>query len=238
MQLLSIQVGRPQAFGHASAALWPDRPWTTGFFKVPVAGPVWLGGENLAGDGQADLRHHGGPEKAVNVYPAEHYPYWATELGVMELPRPAFGENFTTAGLLEAAVCIGDVFGLGTALVQLSQPRQPCWKLNRRWRIPDLAWRVQQSGRTGWYFRVLREGEVEAGQTFQLRERPHPGWTVATANEVMHLRQHDLDRAHALAGCPALAASWRESLERRVATGQVGDVSARLTDPAAPRDRA
>ncbi|TAK52175.1 MAG: MOSC domain-containing protein [Gammaproteobacteria bacterium] len=231
MQLLSIQVGRPQALGHAGAALWPDRPWTTGFFKVPVAGPVWLGRENLAGDGQADLRHHGGPEKAVNAYPSEHYPYWAAELGALELPRPAFGENFTTAGLLEAEVCIGDVFELGTALMQLSQPRQPCWKLGRRWRIPDLAWRVQQSGRTGWYFRVLREGEVEAGQTFQLHERPHPQWTVAAANEVMHLRQHDLAAARALADCPALATSWRESLERRAATGHISDSSARLEDP-------
>ncbi len=238
MRLLSIQVGRPQALGHASAPEWPDRPWTTGFFKVPVAGPVWLGRENLAGDGQADLHHHGGEDKAVNVYAAEHYPYWASQLGVMELPRPAFGENFTTTGLLEEDVRIGDVFELGTALVQLSQPRQPCWKLGRRWRIPDLAWRVQQSGRTGWYFRVLREGEVEAGQTFQLRERPHPQWTVAAANEVMHVRQHDLATARALADCPALAASWRESLERRAATGQVGDAWARLADPAAPRDRA
>jgi MOSC domain-containing protein YiiM len=120
---------------------------------------------------------------------------------------------------------------LGTALIQLSQPRQPCWKLGRRWRIRDLARRVQQSGRTGWYFRVLREGGVEAGQSFQLHERPHPEWTVAAANEVMHLRQHDLAAARALADCPALAASWRESLARRAATGHISDSSARLEDP-------
>ena len=231
MKLLSIQVGRPQTLGHASAADWPDRSWTTGFFKVPVAGPVWLGREGLAGDGQADLRNHGGPDKAVNVYPAEHYPHWAKEIGVTELPRPAFGENFTTAGLLENEVCIGDVIAVGTTLVQLSQPRQPCWKLSRRWRVRDLALRVQQSGRTGWYFRVLREGEVEGGQSLTLLERPHPEWTVAAANEVMHGRQHDRAAAAALASCPALAITWRESLGRRAATGRVSDPAPRLDDP-------
>jgi len=238
MRLLSIQAGRPQALGRAAACDWWERPWTTGFCKQPVTGPVRLGRANLAGDEQADRRHHGGPDKAVNAYPAEHYAFWQRELGLPELARPAFGENFTTAGLLEAEVCIGDVLALGTAVVQLSQPRQPCWKLSRRWRIPDLAWRVQKSGRTGWYVRVLREGEIEAGQSFELIERPYPQWTVAAANDVMHVRVHDLAAARALADCPALAASWCESLARRAATGQIGDASARLTDPEAPRELA
>jgi MOSC domain-containing protein YiiM len=205
-----------------------DKEWTTGFFKEPVAGPVWLGRTNLAGDGQADLQNHGGPEKAVNVYPVEHYPHWQADLGIAELPPGAFGENFTTGGALEGDVCVGDVFQVGDALVQLSQPRQPCWKLARRWRVKDLALRVQQTGRTGWYFRVLREGAVEAGARLRLVERPHPELSVAAANEVMHHRKQDLAAARSLAECPLLSVSWRESLSRRAATGASASTAARL----------
>jgi len=226
--LLSVQVGVPRTLGRAAATDPMDTVWTTGFFKEPVAGSVRLGRTNLAGDGQADLQNHGGPEKAVNVYPAEHYPYWERELGLAALPRGAFGENFTTEGLLEADVCVGDVFEIGDALVQLSQPRQPCWKLARRWRVKDLALRVQQTGRTGWYFRVLREGHIRAGARLRLTERPHPEWTVAAANEVMHHREHDAEAASALAACPALSVRWRESLARRAATGTAARTAARL----------
>ena len=228
MELISIQVGLPRVLGRPDAVDPMDKVWTTGFFKEPMAGPVWLGRTNLAGDGQADLRNHGGPEKAVNVYPAEHYPYWETELGIARLPRGAFGENFTTAGLLESVVCIGDVFEIGEGLVQVSQPREPCWKLARRWRVKDLALRVQQTGRTGWYFRVLREGTVEAGERVVLVDRLYPEWTVAAANDVMHHHKADVAAARVLAECPALATSWRETLARRSAAGQPERPSARL----------
>lgn len=227
-ELLSVQVGVPRTVGRADAIDPMDQVWTTGFFKEPVAGSVRLGRTNLAGDGQADLQNHGGSEKAVNVYPAEHYPYWERDLGLVGLSCGAFGENFTTEGLLEADVCVGDVFTIGDALVQLSQPRQPCWKLVRRWRVKDLALRVQQTGRTGWYFRVLREGLVQAGAKLRLLERPHPEWTVAAANDVMHHRTHDVEAARALAGCPSLSVRWRESLARRAATGTAASTSARL----------
>jgi len=227
-ELLSVQVGVPRTLGRADATDPMDQVWTTGFFKEPVVGLVLLGRANLVGDSQADLQNHGGPEKAVNVYPAEHYRYWERDLGLAALPCGAFGENFTTEGLLEADVCVGDVFKIGDTLVQLSQPRQPCWKLARRWRVKDLALRVQQTGRTGWYFRVLREGNVQAGAKLRLIERLHPEWTVAAANDVMHHRTHDLEAARALAGCPALSVRWRESLTRRVATGTAASTSARL----------
>jgi len=228
VEVLSIQVGLPRTLGRPEAADPMDKVWTTGFFKEPVAGPVWLGRTNLVGDGQADLQNHGGPEKAVNVYPAEHYPYWESDLGLAGLAPGAFGENFTTIGALEAVVCVGDIFEAGEALVQVSQPRQPCWKLARRWRIKDLALRVQQTGRTGWYFRVLREGRVEAGRPLVLVDRPHPEWTVAAANEVMHHRKADMEAARALAACPALSARWRETLSRRASTGQAESSAARL----------
>ena len=227
-ELLSVQIGVPQTIGRPDAPDPMDQVWTTGFFKKPVDGPVHLERTNLAGDAQADLQNHGGPEKAVNVYPAEHYPYWERELGLTGLPQGAFGENFTIKGLLEVDVCIGDVFEVGDALVQVSQPRQPCWKLARRWRIKELALMVQETGRTGWYFRVLREGTVQARTKLLLIKRPCPEWTVAAANEVMHRRVHDLEAARALSTCPALSSRWREKLEHRAVTGVAGNTSARL----------
>jgi MOSC domain-containing protein YiiM len=215
-QLLSLQVGEPRTLQPADATGPWSREWTTGFYKEPVAGPVWLGATKLVGDGQADLGNHGGPDKAVNAYPSEHYPIWSAELGFELSPFGAFGENFSLQGLSESGVSIGDVYAVGEAIVQVSQPRQPCWKLARRWRIKDLAARVQQTGRTGWYFRVLQEGHVAAGNELQLQARPHPEWTVALANDVMHHRRDDHAAAEALAACPALSASWRDSLLQRI----------------------
>ena len=221
----------PQSLGQERAPDPMDRPWATGFFKRPVTEPIWLGTTNLTGDGQADLKNHGGPEKAVNVYPFEHYPYWQQVLGTSKLPSGAFGENFTTEGLLETEVCLGDTFEIGEALVQVSQPRQPCWKLARRWRMKDLALRVQESGRTGWYFRVLREGTIQAGARLILVKRPFPEWTVAAANNIMHHRIDDLQAAQDLAACQALAVRWRETLMKRVETRTVGSSTARLYGP-------
>jgi MOSC domain-containing protein YiiM len=227
LQLVSIQVSLPQTLpGEDVAGAWA-KPWTTGFHKQPAAGPVWLGRTNLAGDGQADLVHHGGPDKAVNAYPAEHYSFWRERLTLEPrlppaeagtptfLPHGSFGENFTLSGLSEDLVCIGDAYRVGEALVQISQPRQPCWKMSRRWRIKELAAWVVGTGRTGWYFRVLREGEVSAGMEMTLVERPHPEWTIAAANRVMHVEKHNPTAAAALAACPLLSASWREELAGR-----------------------
>jgi len=210
--LLSIQVGLPRQLGVEGALDPMDRPWTTGFFKEPVEGPIWLGRTNLVGDGQADRKNHGGPDKAVLAYSAEHYPIWRAELNRPDLPYGAFGENFTIAGLTEETVCIGDVYAIGGVRVQVSQPRQPCWKIARRWRIKDLTARVRETGRTGWYLRVLEEGYVEAGMPVELLERPFPQWTVARATGIMHRCREDREAAVALAACPALSAAWRESL--------------------------
>jgi len=156
LTLLSIQVGRPREVGTDGASDPMDRPWTTGFFKAPIAGTVAITTTQIDGDGQADLVNHGGPEKALCVYPTEHYPHWTRELG-FALPPGAFGENFTTDGATEPDVFIGDIYEADTAVLQVSQPRQPCWKLARRWRVKTLAALVERTGFTGWYFRVLRE---------------------------------------------------------------------------------
>jgi MOSC domain-containing protein YiiM len=211
--LLSIQVGRPADYGHDDAADPHERPWTTAFFKSPIAGPVFVGRTNIAGDAQADLEHHGGIDKAVLAYAASHYDLWRDELGRPDLCFGGFGENLTIAGLTEESVCIGDVWSLGQALFQISQPRQPCWKLARRWRIKELAALVIANGRSGWYLRVLREGLIDAGQTLTLVERPHPNWPLARAHQVMHHRQSETVLAHELAALPELSAAWQMSLK-------------------------
>ena len=161
--LASIQVGRPQLRGDEDAVDPWDSAWFSGFCKNAVAGPVALRWTNLDGDEQADLDNHGGVDKAVCCYPAVHYDGWRCALNLPDLAFGGFGENFTIDGLAEPDVCIGDVWKIGTAVVQVSQPRQPCWKLARRWKIKTLTLQVQQTGRTGWYFRVLTEGVVAPG---------------------------------------------------------------------------
>lgn len=218
MKLLSIQVGLPRNLGDSTSTDPMDKPWVSGFFKEPLSGEATITRLNILGDGQADLKNHGGHDKAINVYPAEHLQHWQNVLSLC-LPHGAFGENFTTLGLTENEVCIGDVYRLGGVLVQVSQPRQPCWKLARRWRVKDLAAQVERTGLTGWYLRVLEEGLLTAPAEFTLIERPHPEWTVALANEVMHHRKSDLDAALSLANCAALSESWKISLTRRLNHG-------------------
>ncbi len=227
--LVSIQVGLPQTLGDANAADPLDRRWTTGFIKQSVSGPVRLGRTNLEGDGQADLVHHGGPEKAVLAYSADHYVRWREVLDRPDLVYGSFGENFTIERLTEADVCIGDTWLVGPeVVVQVSQPRQPCWKLARRWRIKTLALQVQELGQTGWYFRVLAEGMVEPGMPLTLRERPYPQWSVARANHVMHHDRKNLRLAEELAAVPLLSENWQATLRRRAHQQQESDPSKRL----------
>ncbi len=139
----SLHVGGPESLGLAGAAQWFDEPWTTAIFKRPIAGPVDVGPLGLAGDGHADLVNHGGLDKAICVYPVAHYPAWQAELGRADFTEGAFGENLSVTGLTEGDVCIGDIFSIGTEpqglRVQVSQPRQPCWKLARKWQVKDLT---------------------------------------------------------------------------------------------------
>lgn len=146
----------------------------TGIFKEPVSGPIALSRLNLAGDEQADLSVHGGPDKAVYAYPSEHYPSWREELPDLNLPWGAFGENLTTAGLMENNVCIGDEFQIGTAVLRVSQPRLPCYKLAIRLGRPDVIKRFMKSGRSGIYFSVVEEGVLQTGDGIKyLRSDEH-----------------------------------------------------------------
>ena len=217
--LASVQIGKPQSLGSDGATDPFDAAWTSGIFKNTVAGSVRISSAGVEGDAQADLAVHGGPDKAICAYSANHYPGWRRTLGLTPFEHGAFGENFTIGGLTEDDVCIGDTWEIGGALIQVSQPRQPCWKLARKWRIKTLTDLVVKSGQTGWYFRVLREGVVSAGMTFTLVDRPNPRWTISAANNVMHHRKADRDAAATLAAVPLLSSSWRESLTRRATQG-------------------
>lgn len=169
-RLLGVQVALPRelpAEGRLPA-------WRSTIFKQPVAGPVRLTTLNLEGDRQADLVAHGGPDKALMAYAASHHQDWRRDLSQLDLGPGGFGENLTVEGLDEEAVYIGDVYRVGSAVVQVSQPRQPRWTLARRWGVKDLALRVRQRSWTGWYLRVLEEGVLQTGAAVELLERPNP----------------------------------------------------------------
>ena len=214
-RIASIQVSKVRSLGTPDAPDAMDRPWTTGFFKEAVAGAVLVDTLGVAGDEQADRANHGGPDKAVLAYSAEHYPAWRTGLGLPELSFGAFGENLAVDGLTEADVCIGDRWRAGSVEFEVSQPRQPCWKLARRWRVKALPATVIETGRTGWYLRVLHGGTLTAGLEFELVDRPNPEWTIRRANGVMHFGKQDGAASLELAEVPGLSASWRDALRTR-----------------------
>jgi MOSC domain-containing protein YiiM len=214
--LHSVQIGMPKSYGYEDAADAHDKPWTTGFFKKPIQGPVFVEKTNLAGDGQADLKNHGGVDKAVLAYSADHYPKWRDELHMPDMPCGAFGENLTITGLNEGLVCIGDIFQIGAVTFEVSQPRQPCWKLARRWRMHELVRLVVRNGRTGWYLRILERGWIEAKMPVVLTQRPNPAWPIARANEILHHHKRDLRLTVELSEVPGLAHSWVAELRERV----------------------
>jgi MOSC domain-containing protein YiiM len=217
---MALFTGKVQHLSTSGTAEWWDRPWSTGFIKSPLQERCWLGYEGLRGDEQADRQHHGGVEKAVCTYPSEHYSYWKTELARPDFPWGAFGENVTTSGFTEDVIFIGDTFKLGEAIVQVSQPRQPCWKLARRWQIRDLTARVEGTGKTGFYFRVLLHGWVWPGAELELMDRLGTKWSIAECNRIMHHARDDIPATSELAQFSPLSASWKDSLWRR-SQGQV-----------------
>lgn len=197
--------------------------------KRLVDGPVTVGELGLGDDEQGDRRVHGGPDKAIHHYPHDHYAAWREALGEHPLLAAggAFGENLSSTGLTEADVCLGDRFTLGTALVEVSQLRQPCWKLSDRFGVPDMARRVQDTGRTGWYYRVLEPGQVAAGDVLALQERPYPRWPLVRLAELLYRRGIEPALLDEVLGLP-LVPSWRTLFERRLAQGQVESWDKRL----------
>ncbi|QHW34547.1 MOSC domain-containing protein [Paenibacillus rhizovicinus] len=188
----------------------------TGINKKPHDNALLVSAGGISGDAQGDLVHHGGSDKAVCVYSAVHFPYWAQRWG-REVHAGDFGENFTVSSLTEHTLCIGDIVAVGQALVQVSQPRQPCFKLGMKHGLPRLQLDVEENGFTGFYFRVLEEGLVSRGDTLTLRKRHAAAITVAEANRVMHKDKYDREGIASLLSVAELAESWRQSLTKRLA---------------------
>ena len=217
MNVVSVQVSLAARHQHTAYRDGQPVDWTTGIYKQPVHGSVFVGNTNITGDGQGDLKNHGGRDKAVHMYPIEHYEYWRTERGLAQMTDGLYGENLTTRGLDESTACLGDEFEIGNCVLQISQPRVPCWKPARKFGVPDLAQWVIATGRTGWYARVLVEGTLQAGDAITLINRPQPGWTIKACNDVMHHMRANLSAARALASAPELADAWVQVLRRRTA---------------------
>src|SRR5947209_13446135 len=203
MKLLSINVGLPQEID------WRGESVRTSIFKAPVGERVHVTRLNVEGDRQSDLSVHGGSDKAVYAYPSEHYAFWRTELPGTELPWGMFGENFTTEGVLELNVHIGDRLRAGSAEFIVTQPRMPCFKLGIRFGRPDMVKRFQRSGRTGFYFAVVQEGEVTAGDALEWVARDEHGVTVAEVVGLYAAGAADQDLLHRVSELPALPEAWR-----------------------------
>lgn len=224
--------------GTARPCLRPDgsAAGVSAINKFPQTGPVYANEHGLQGDEQGDKRVHGGPDKAIHHYPQEHYPAWQSQLDtpqaarVLALPG-AFGENLCSSGMTEAQMCWGDQVRIGSALLELAQSRQPCWKLNQRFAQPDMALRVQHTGRTGWYWRVLTPGFIRAGDAVYLLQRPYPEWPLSRVIALLY--QHsgysglEVEALRDLARLP-LPPSWQRIVQRRLEHGQIEDWSARL----------
>jgi MOSC domain-containing protein YiiM len=210
MKLISVNVGLPRVvMSHGD-------PVSTGIFKEPVADRVMLRTLNLDGDRQADLSVHGGSSKAVYVYPSEHYDYWKHEFPEMKLPWGMFGENFTTAGLFESELNIGDEFRVGSAVVMVTEPRMPCYKLGIRFDRPDIVKRFLASERTGFYFAVLQEGEVGVGDPIELTERSRDSLKVSDITRLYTREKHNVGLLRRAIEVEALPESWRSYFQHRL----------------------
>jgi len=210
MKIISVNVGLPREVN------WQGRVITTGIFKEPVKVAVMMRALNLDGDRQADLSVHGGPDKAVYAYPVEHYDYWREQLPDMDLPLGMFGENFTTEGLLEESVNIGDQFRIGEAEVVVTQPRLPCYKLGIKFGRADMVKKFLASRLTGFYFAVLREGMVEAGDEVEAIGREQESVSVADITRIYAFEKDDLKTTRRALKVEALPESWKDYLQQRI----------------------
>jgi MOSC domain-containing protein YiiM len=210
VKIISVNVGLPRL------VLRNGEPVSTGIFKEPVAGRVMLRTLNLDGDRQSDLSVHGGPQKAVYLYPSEHYEFWKRELPDMDLPWGMFGENFTSENILETETNIGDKFRIGLAEVMVTQPRMPCYKLGIRFGRADIIKRFLVSERTGFYFSVLKEGEVGAGDQIELLEKNASGVRVVDVTRLYGSDKENVDLLRHAIATEALPESWRAYFLKRI----------------------
>lgn len=210
MKVISVNVGLPRT------VQWKGRAVSTGIFKAPVSGRVHVRTLNLDGDRQADLSVHGGPDKAVYAYPVEHYDAWHRELPDMALPWGMFGENLSIAGLNENTVMIGDRFRIGSAEIAVTQPRLPCYKLGLKFGRDDIVKRLLASGRTGFYFKVITEGDLAEGDPIIVGQRAEDSVPVAEITRLYARDKDDLDGLRRVVGIAALPDDWRDHFNARI----------------------
>ncbi|MEQ9824020.1 MAG: MOSC domain-containing protein [Puniceicoccaceae bacterium] len=225
-QIHSVQVGRIQPFTRKGTSSAIAKHQIEGRVRVQMLG--------LSGDEQADKKVHGGPDKAIHAYPLEHYAFWNADLlkDHVLLQKPgAFGENLTTRGLTEQNICIGDRWSIGTVLLEVSQGRQPCWKLDDRFSVKGLCRRVQDTRLTGWYFRVIEPGVLQAGEEITLQARPYPEWSIKRVMDLLWGRKADPELLKSASELP-LPSSWTHRFaERARDSSSVSNESARLDGP-------
>ena len=210
MKVISVNVGQPRK------VLWRDQIVETGIFKEAVEGRIAVRRLNIDGDRQADLTVHGGLEKAIYAYPAEHYSFWREQFPEMELPWGMFGENLTLTGLFEDTVHIGDQFQVGSAKLMVTQPRLPCYKLGIKFGRDDIQKRFLRSGMTGFYFAVLEEGEVAAGDSISLLHRDEHQIKVADIVRLYGEDKYNLDLIRCVVAVEALPEEWRDYFQERL----------------------
>lgn len=211
MKIISLNVGQPRRVLHNGNEV------ITGIFKSPVPGPLMLRRLNLDGDRQADLENHGGKNKAVYAYPAEHYEFWRRELPEMELPWSMFGENLTTEGLTEADACIGDQFRIGEAVIKVAQPRIPCYKLGIRFGRDDIVKRFFASRRSGIYFSVVEEGFVHLGDSIELVQRDENRISIADVNRAYADSRDNTDLLRRIVSAEILPSGLQHDLQEELA---------------------
>ena len=217
--LRQIRIGQPQPFARSQVSAMD---------RQPAHGTVEVLADTLAGDSVGDTRFHGGADKAVHCYPLAHYDYWrALYPDNPRFQAGGFGENLCIDGADETNVCMGDIWQIGTARFQVSQGRQPCWKLNERFGIADMALQVQQSLRCGWYLRVLETGRIQAGDPIFLLERPFPDWPLTRILQIIDSRNCDEHTIREALRLP-LPSSWQRLFEQRLLTGTCEDWQRRL----------
>ncbi|MCW0482313.1 MOSC domain-containing protein [Gaoshiqia sediminis] len=223
MKIITLLTGKIEQLGQEGVSSGIKKMATLEREKVLETG--------LVNDNQADKKHHGGPDKAIHHYAFEHYEYWKNEPGVLNpevFCEGGFGENISTVGMDESSVCIGDKYRVGSVVLEVSQARQPCWKLNIRFGHPGMSRMVQDSFRTGWYYRVLHEGEIQANDHFELLERPLAQWPLRKLLDVLYRDVLNYALLEEMTTLVPLAESWKRTAQNRLQTGAVEDWNKRL----------
>lgn len=223
MQLKALLIGKPEKLGSNDVISGINKSAT-----VKPENVIFTGLEN---DVQADRKHHGGPDKAIHHYAFEHYEYWKNVPGISKpevLREGGFGENISSVGMDESSVCIGDKYRVCSVVLEVSQARQPCWKLNLRFGHPDMSRMVQESLRTGWYYRVMEEGWMQAGDSFILLERNWPEWNLKRLLHVLYIDTQNKQLLEEMTQIAPLSESWKNIALRRLETGLTEDWNKRL----------